>query len=134
MDANIPGPHLDLSLAYQLKSNYAESVEEFARWRELSGDPRSAAVAREGFAKGGWNGFLRDMTGRQGSPDFNLNLYGISTFYVALGDSNKALEMLNAAYEQRENDIAWLKFDPRFDTLRDDPRFQELIKKVGFPE
>ncbi len=34
----------------------------------------------------------------------------------------------------RENDIYWLKFDPRIDPLRDDPRFHEIIAKVDFPE
>ena len=41
---------------------------------------------------------------------------------------------MNSAYENREVDVPLIKVDPLLDALRDDPRFQELLKKMRFPE
>ena len=51
--------------------------------------------------------------------------------YAALGDEDKAIEYLEKGYEERAFHMQFLKIDPRWDKLRDDPRFQELLKKVG---
>ena len=46
-------------------------------------------------------------------------------------DKEKAIEKLEIAYEEREGFIPMINVDPRFDALRNEPRFQELVKKVG---
>jgi hypothetical protein len=51
--------------------------------------------------------------------------------YSALGDKDKAIEWLEKGYEERSFQMQFLKVDPRWDSLRDDPRFQEISKKVG---
>ncbi len=63
----------------------------------------------------------------------NLTSYRAATFHAALGEKDKAFAELNKAYENREFFMILLKVDPRLDPLRDDPRFQELLRKVGFP-
>jgi len=78
----------------------------------------------------GWQGYLRAMTERQ--PD--LRAYTMATHYAALGEKDMAFTELNRAYENRESNISRLKVDPRLDPLRGDLRFQELMRKVGFPE
>ena len=132
LDPNFPGPHNDLARVHQVRSSHAESVEEFARWRELNGEADTATLVRESFAKGGWRGYLQAMTAKARLLQFNS--YLVATFHVALGDRDKAVNELNKAYDRRENDVYWLKTDPLFDPLRDDPRFKELITKVGYPE
>jgi TolB-like protein len=132
LDPNFPGPHSDLSRVYQVTSRHAESVEEFAKWRELNGDTQTATVVRESFAKGGWRGYLQAMTAKARLPQGNL--YLVATFHIALGERDRAISELYNAYDRRENDLYWLKTDPLFDPLRDDPRFKELVTKVGYPE
>jgi len=130
LDANFPGTHNHLARVYQAKGNYTESVEEYAKYQELIGEHRNAALVRESFAKGGWQGFVRAMVER---PD--LSPYLKAHFYAALGEKDKAFAELNKAYENRDGFVVmYLKVDPRLDPLRSDPRFQDLLRRVGFPQ
>ena len=58
----------------------------------------------------------------------------ILLIYIGLGEKDKAFEWLDKAYEQREGWNIQLKVDPVFDSLRSDPRFQQMLDKVGFPD
>jgi hypothetical protein len=58
--------------------------------------------------------------------------YDIATIYAGLGDKEQALAWLEKANEDRSGWLAWwLKVDPKFDTLRSDPRFHNLLRHVG---
>jgi hypothetical protein len=57
----------------------------------------------------------------------------VSIFHAALGEKDKAFAELNKSYERRESLMLRLKVDPRLDPLRDDPRYQDLLRRVGFP-
>ena len=129
MDANFAPAHSTLSLAYQLKGNYAESVERLAKYEELSGNQQSAALARESFARGGWQGFLRAMTGER-QPS-NWTPYKVATFHAVLGEKDKAFAELNKSYQEHETILGLVKVDPRFDSLRADPRFAEVLRRIG---
>src|SRR6267143_985604 len=65
LDQNFARAHYSLSTAYQLKGNYPESVDEFAKFQELTGNFQNATMIRDSFAKGGWQGFLRTITGER---------------------------------------------------------------------
>ena len=54
--------------------------------------------------------------------------------YYSLGDANKAFEWLNRSYNERDFLLAFLKVDPLWDPLRSDTRFQNIMKKMNFPE
>jgi len=131
LDENYFLTHAALSRAYQLKGNYSESVEHQARVVEAGENPQNAAPIRESFAKGGWEGYLRYMTSeeRQGR-----GFYDLARFYAALGDKDKAFAALNKSYDEREIPLSGIKVDPLLDPLRDDLRFQEVMKKMNFPE
>ena len=55
----------------------------------------------------------------------------IAAIYTRLGEENQAFDWLEKAYEERFSLLPWLKLDPRLDSLRPEPRFKELLKKVG---
>ena len=57
--------------------------------------------------------------------------YGVALAYTALGDKTKALDWLDKAYERREWDMREIKPDFRLDSLRTEPRFRELLKKMN---
>jgi len=59
--------------------------------------------------------------------------YEMATARAVLGDKDAAIAYLNAAYRERSACIPDLKTDPRLDSLRSDPRFQALMRNVGFP-
>jgi len=58
----------------------------------------------------------------------------IATIYAGLGAKGRAFEFLEKAYQEKSPDIPYfLKADLRLDPLRSDPRFAELLRKVGLP-
>ena len=129
LDPSFPSAHFTLALAYQAKGTQPECVAEFAKLHELEGAPQKAALIRDNFAKGGWQSFLTTMTGDGRLP--NSSAYNAATFYVALGEKDKALAELNKSYENREASMRSLKIDPLLDPLRDDPRFTDLMRRMG---
>lgn len=54
--------------------------------------------------------------------------------YADLGDRETALAALNKSYENRDTELLWLLIDPELDPLRSDPRFQELVKRIGYSQ
>jgi TolB-like protein len=132
LDPAFPTTHLSLSGLYQLTGKYAESVESFAKYQDLSGRPQTARLARESFAARGWQGYLKEMTGTQ--RPIGVSPFIAATFLVQLGDKDKAFAELDKALDNREYLLLYIKIDPRLDPLRDDPRLNELIRRMRFPE
>ena len=60
--------------------------------------------------------------------------FDVALVYVALGDLDTAIERLEEAVEARTPDLVMSRVDPRLDVLRDDPRFQTILKRVGLPQ
>jgi len=97
------------------------------------GNTEGASVIRESYASNGWKGFLKTISEDPRLPEMRPP-YIRASHYTLLGEKDKAIAELEKAYKDRSSFILILKLDPRLDALRDDPRFQELLKKVGFPE
>ena len=132
LDSSFAVPHRVLGYIHEMKGDYASAVEEFAKFHELNGRPDVAAAVRKSFAEGGWQGYLRTMIGEHRPA--NLPSYMAARFHAALGEKEKAFSELNKAYEKREFFLVFLKVDPSLDPLRSDPRFAELMRKVGLPQ
>jgi hypothetical protein len=54
--------------------------------------------------------------------------------FAALGERDRAMLLLEKAYQDRHVRLCMLKVDSRFDLLRDDPRFQDLLRRMNFPQ
>jgi serine/threonine-protein kinase len=130
MDPSFPSTYSALSTAYRLMGKYAESVESYAKLQELNARSETAAFARASFAAGGWQGFMRDMTSKR-PAGFSPSTAAI--FFAQLGEKDKAFAELDKAIENREYTVRFLKIEPGFDPLRDDPRFKELLRRMRFP-
>ena len=63
----------------------------------------------------------------------HVSPFEVAIIHVGLGEKDDALLWLDKGYEERGEDLVTLKVDPKFDNLRADPRFQELLRRVGFP-
>jgi hypothetical protein len=63
----------------------------------------------------------------------HVSKYIIATVYAALGDKNNALSNLEQSYTEHSFFLDNLKFDPEVDGLRSEPRFQELVRRMNFP-
>jgi hypothetical protein len=73
---------------------------------------------------------LRDLA--RESKSAHVSPYMIATIYAGLGQKDRAFEFLDKAYLEKALDLTlFLKADPRIDSLRSDPRFQSLLRRVG---
>jgi hypothetical protein len=66
------------------------------------------------------------------SKQSDVSPYQFALLYVALGDTDKALDWLEKAADERSAWIVFIKVDPRFDALRGTERFQALLRRIGF--
>jgi serine/threonine protein kinase/tetratricopeptide (TPR) repeat protein len=128
--------HYFLAVAYDGLS--LEAIPEYQRAVELSqGDTDPIAGLAHAYASVGQRAnvekILRELLQR--SKTKYVSPYMIATIYAGLGDKNKAFEFFDKAYQERSPDIPWfLKADLRIDNLRSDPRFQDLLHRVGLPQ
>jgi tetratricopeptide (TPR) repeat protein len=72
---------------------------------------------------------LKELANRNHVPPYN-----VAWIYAALGEKDQALAMLEKAYDERSWYIVLLAVDPKFDSLRSDPRFTDLVRRVGLPQ
>ena len=114
-----------------VRGDYAKAVDHLAKAKELRGKGEVAAKMRKAFADGGWRGFLRASVQ---DPAILPWPYERARYYATLGEKERAFEQLNKAYEMRESRLRNMKIDPFLDGLRDDPRYTQMLRKVGFPE
>jgi tetratricopeptide (TPR) repeat protein len=130
-------PHVFASSAYIEKGMFAEAIAEARRATELS-KTQTVSVSNEGYAlaKLGKPGEARDVLDKllKLSKERFVPPYHIALIYNGLGDRNQAFEWLERGFEQRDPKMAFLKVDPKWNNLRDDPRFIDLMRRVGFSQ
>jgi eukaryotic-like serine/threonine-protein kinase len=131
--------HFYLARAYWAKHMYPQVIEEWKAYGNLSGDrydSASASAAERGFRSGGWNGALSKAIEIRQSQRKAAYFppYLIAEFYADLRDKDQAFLWLDTAYQERDLWLLTLKTDFLLDPLRSDPRFAELVRKLGLPE
>ena len=130
--------HHCLAYIYRAKENYAKYVEEEKLYAELSGSADNIALAdalTEGFRTGGWKSalekgiaeLLKQRKSGYASP------FDIAAYYAELGKKDQAFTWLDTAYKERAFEMESLKTHFALSPLRSDPRFAELVRKVGLP-
>jgi TolB-like protein/DNA-binding winged helix-turn-helix (wHTH) protein/tetratricopeptide (TPR) repeat protein len=128
-----PLAHLWLGRTYEQMGMYREATTEFGQAGEALKD-WPVIIAAAGHAYGKWgheaeaNGELRRM--KELAKDKYVTPYGMAVIFAGLDDKDQTMSWLQKAYEERSNWLVWLKLDPRFDNVRSDPRFQELLKRM----
>ncbi len=63
-----------------------------------------------------------------------VSAYSIAVIYLGLGEKDPAVEWLQRAVAEHGSDMVFINFDQRFDGLHSDPRFVELVHKIGLPQ
>ena len=123
--------HFVLGDIFVEKGLYQEAEQKF---RELGG-PHATGHLGNIYARQGRVNDAQAIIGqlKQEIEKSGIGRYEIALIYAGLRDTNKAFEWLERSFENRDKGLTYLKIDPCLDPLRADPRFQELIKRVGFP-
>ncbi|MEE9234358.1 MAG: tetratricopeptide repeat protein, partial [Candidatus Acidoferrales bacterium] len=135
LDPDFAATHTVLGLAYVEKEMYEQAIAELEKAKALSGNRPSFSLAYAYARAGKRTEALRELEGllELAKREYTY-LGGIAFVYGALGEKDRAFEWLERAYRERGHHMARLKVDPSFDSLRDDPRFQDLLRRVGLPE
>jgi TolB-like protein len=131
--------HKTLATAYWGKQMYPQVIEEWRVFGQLSGDRNEsdfAAALERGFRSAGWKAALakgiESRVAQRKTAYFPA--YSIATLYANSGDKDQAFRWLNTAYQEHNLDMEGLKTDFLLDPIRSDPRFAELVRKVGLPQ
>ena len=136
LDPNFSQAHSFLGQAYLQEGLYGEAITQFQRASKISGDnPGYLSLLGYAYALTGNKRealrLLEELTKQ--NKQTNGVPYGLSLIYTGLGEKEQALESLQKACEERDPSMIHLKVEPMFDSLRSDPRFQGLLRRVNFP-
>jgi TolB-like protein/DNA-binding winged helix-turn-helix (wHTH) protein len=125
-------PHLFHAFAYREKGMYQKAAEEFLRTPE---DPRAWGHLGNAYARAGNKAEAQKLLQKLiESSKQKLGTYEAALIYAGLGDKDRAFEWLQKAYQVRDKGMTFLKVDPTLDPLRSDPRFQDLLRRMKFPD
>ena len=135
LNSQFAGAYFDLGLAYVEQGMYPEAIAAFDKLKELSEDPKGALLS------------LAVTYFRMGDRDKGLEIYEelmelskteyipripLALIYSESGDREKAFELLEQGYAARDSNLVYLLCEPVLDSLRSDPRFQDLVNRMGF--
>ena len=133
MDQGFYTAHYFLGMAYAMKGAFPEAIAEYRRAQQLSDDPFVLAYLGHAFAASGKRGeALKTLDQLKAiARQRYVPAYGFAIVYAAIGEKDHAFEWLEKLYQDRAFDIAYINVDPFFDQLRTDPRFTDLVRRVG---
>jgi len=135
MDSTFALGHKQLGDAYLLKQMDKEAVAELQMAVQLSGGSPIciADLARAYVASGNMSEAVKLLSDLKKSSNTSFtNAPQIAMIYASMGDNDQAMHWLERAYEERFNPSILLRSG--FDPLRTDPRFEELMRRIGLPE
>ena len=136
IDPNFSVAHWRLFEVYGQLGRYDESISELEKARLLDGDdPRkvaqSATALRQALAGAGERGYWQQLAINIKASD---SFVGVAGAYARIGKKEEAFLWLDKGFQYRDNDLLTLGVDPAFDSLRSDPRYVALMRRIGlFP-
>lgn len=127
--------HGYLGQVYEANRMYPEALAELRKTVELSGAPMDIAALGHAYAVSGQRTEARKALQKleQLARQRYVSNYERALICTGLGENDQALAWLERAFQERSSWMALLKVDPRLDPLRTDPRFADLVRRVGLP-
>ena len=122
-----------LSLCYQAQGMFEEAIAENIRWGSLTGNKSKTDIALAHiYAAAGRvdeaMAIINEMEEKALGPNDHR---GMAIVYTVMGKKDKAFEWLQKSFDAHEESLCSLKVDPKMEPLRDDPRFTEILRKIG---
>jgi len=116
-----------------MKGSVAEAQAEYQKARQLNDDPFVLALLGHSYAISGKKDEalrtteqLKEISGQRYVP-----AYALAIVYAELNEKEQAFQWLEKSYQAHEGYVTILKIDPFLDNLRSDPRFADLMRRVG---
>jgi DNA-binding winged helix-turn-helix (wHTH) protein/tetratricopeptide (TPR) repeat protein len=135
LDPNFWPAHLFLGWIYEQQGHFTEAIAILRRSSRLDDNPRTKASLGVAYAFAGNETDAEKVliSLMETSKKRYVSAYYIAAIHLALGDKTRAFRYFAKAYADKSEWLVWLRVDPRFDPFRQDPRFADLINKVGIP-
>ena len=128
--------HYLLGVGYEATGKLPEAVSEYQKAIKLGDGPSASVALAHAYSAAGRkaeaNKILRDL--QRKSEGTSVPPYTMATIYAGLGENDKAFEFLEKACSEKSLDITlFLQNDFALDSLRSDPRFQKLLRRMSLP-
>jgi len=137
LDQNHPNTHLWLGYTYAAKGMYEEAIAEYQQVIKLgisADNPSVQIYLGAAYVKAAERERAQVILKRlQASKDY-VSPGELAILYTALGEREQAFASLEKAYSAHDLQLQYLGVDPSFDPLRSDPRFKDLMRRVGLPQ
>jgi TolB-like protein/Tfp pilus assembly protein PilF len=137
LDAQFAPAHQTLGWVYLHSGNQKEAIREFQTALKLSGTEDTDLQLDLGFAYAvlGKRDEARRILAKLEKPHEGVVPSGsVAILHGALGESNEAFAWLEKAYKERDPQLTYIKAGRRFEPLRKDPRFGQLVRRIGLPD
>ncbi len=129
IDPRFSRAYEDLSWFYEDTQRYPEAFAALEKYMQLTEFPSDKIERyRTAFQREGMRGVHRASL----ADDVKMSSFAVD--YARLGDSKRALDYLNKAYDERDGELTWLKVDTDWDNIRSDPRYIVLLHRMGLPQ
>jgi serine/threonine-protein kinase len=135
MNRNHMDTHVILGAVYEQQKRYQEAMAEMQKSKEL-GDQDSRWMIGHMYASSGQRGEAEKLLAQlqEEAKHTHVSPFGIAMIYAGLGQQDQAFAWLEKAYTERDSSLTNLKADPKSDSLRSDPRFTDLLRRMGIPQ
>jgi tetratricopeptide (TPR) repeat protein len=139
IDPTYAKAHGELSLAYQLTGRHELWLEEWEKSASLNNDSEELALVKavsQEYAKSGYRGALKHLIALQEEQAKRIYVdpASIAGTYALLGEKDRAFYWLEKAYVEKSGILPSIKANPYFDSLRSDPRYFDLLRRIGLPQ
>ena len=135
LDPTFSPAHETVAMSYEAEGSVGAAFAEYQKWAEVAGyDARIIAALKSAYDARGIKGYIRkrlEMEQQEMKETGNVWSFQMAHLYARLGDREQTFSWLERAYTERHDRMFLLKADPIFDDLHSDPRFVDLLRRVG---
>ncbi|HYT20700.1 MAG TPA: protein kinase [Candidatus Polarisedimenticolia bacterium] len=138
IDPNFADAHSRLSFMYRFTGKYDLWLEEWEKAARLNNDSEDIArveAAKREYPKSGYRGAIKRVVSllEEQAKRIYIDPAWIAANYAFLGEKDRAFSWLEKAYVEKSGFVSSIKSAPEFDSLRSDPRYADLLKRMGLP-
>lgn len=136
LDKNFGMGHFLMAFALEQTGRYDEAMAHIIKARILFSDTKLATLLQTTYPRAGYKGTLKVWAEywEPGVRKGTVQPTSVAMLYARIGEKDKAMQYLEQGFREHTRSIVSIKAEPQFDSLRNDPRFQDMIKRMGLPE
>src|SRR5262249_55618078 len=140
MDPRYSDANIVRARTYVANGMYQQAIAELqqALTSKKEREPLVLGALAHAYARAGQRGealkLLDELKGIENEADEYVPPFGLIWAYAGLGKRDQAFAWLEKAYQMGADRMVWLNVDPLLDPLRSDPRFDDLVRRVGLPQ